>query len=320
MTKEELDLQLAMNYNDLVQYLLQKHGVAKYDYFCTPECRSKNKKLRRTNEGLFCHHIDEDKASNLSQRKVALESDFSMQKAERLVYCSYLEHLLLHIKIFEEYLSGCIKNCGFGLVAYFIPELNFFYENGYFENNYPKEIGESIKEDFENYIVALKYLWGIAKISENDTKQDRIKKATIGSANALWQKSTRVYNELKELEPLYCLAISKKEMRRIERSGFFTDVFLNSQFVGKEVFLREEKNFEIYGKLKIVGYKEVDFNEYKVTALKTKFLNLQALAEKNPTVYRFFKYYVEDITSAKKELNENMVDGKYSIWAEYYGQ
>jgi NAD(P)H-hydrate epimerase len=50
-----------MSYAQLVQHLLDKYGPAKYDYFNTPECKSKSTKLSRTKEGLFCHHIAENK-------------------------------------------------------------------------------------------------------------------------------------------------------------------------------------------------------------------------------------------------------------------
>ena len=54
-------------YFNILEHLLKKYGKAKGDYFLTETCATKNKKVSRTSEGLFCHHIDEDKAINLSQ-------------------------------------------------------------------------------------------------------------------------------------------------------------------------------------------------------------------------------------------------------------
>ena len=88
-----------MSYEDLVTYLLDKYGGAIGDYFRTPECNSKNKKIVRTSEGLYCHHIDEDKGGNLSDSQGAKVQPFEWQKKERLVYCNLLEHLILHVKI-----------------------------------------------------------------------------------------------------------------------------------------------------------------------------------------------------------------------------
>ena len=151
MTREELNLQLQMEYHELVEYLLKKYGVAKYDYFCTPECRSKNEKVRRIKEGLFCHHIDEDKCALLSKKEVAQKSSFEMQKAHRLVYCTYIEHLILHIKIFENYLIGKVQECGFGIAAFFIPGLNHFYETGSLLERYNEMVVEMIKDDFDKW-------------------------------------------------------------------------------------------------------------------------------------------------------------------------
>ena len=88
-----------MDYETLVGYLKTKYGVAKCDYFTNEKCNTKNKRITRTKEGLFCHHIDEDKGCNLGDSNFAREQPYEYQKAERLVYCNYLEHLLLHIQI-----------------------------------------------------------------------------------------------------------------------------------------------------------------------------------------------------------------------------
>ncbi|MBP5204880.1 hypothetical protein J6Z37_01100 [Candidatus Saccharibacteria bacterium] len=91
-----------MTYGELVDYLLKKYGPVECDYFRTEACKSKNPKVSRTNEGLYCHHIDEDKAIMLCNDKITVNNPFEYQKAERLVYCNALEHLILHIKIVEE--------------------------------------------------------------------------------------------------------------------------------------------------------------------------------------------------------------------------
>ena len=98
MDSLEVQNQLKMTYSELVDYLLKKYGPAECDYFRTEACKSKNPKVSRTNEGLYCHHIDEDKAIMLCNDKFAVNNPFEYQKAERLVYCNALEHLILHIK------------------------------------------------------------------------------------------------------------------------------------------------------------------------------------------------------------------------------
>ena len=99
MDRTEIYKELQMTYDELQQYLIEKYGGAVCAYFATPECKSKSKKISRTGEGLYCHHMDEDKGGNLSDPVGAINQPFEWQKKERLVYCNVLEHLILHIKI-----------------------------------------------------------------------------------------------------------------------------------------------------------------------------------------------------------------------------
>jgi len=99
MDRHEIYREIQMTYEELLSYLLQKYGGAVCDYFATPECKSKNKKVTRTAEGLYCHHMDEDKGGNLSNSAQAQMQPFEWQKKERLVYCNIIEHLILHMKI-----------------------------------------------------------------------------------------------------------------------------------------------------------------------------------------------------------------------------
>lgn len=92
---------LKTNYQDIVSALLKKYGSAKHNYFKDTACKIKNPLVTRTNEGLFCHHIDEDKAIMLCNDKFAVNNPFEYQKADRLVYCNLLEHLLLHVKLLK---------------------------------------------------------------------------------------------------------------------------------------------------------------------------------------------------------------------------
>ena len=99
MDKREIYEEIKMPYEEMQKYLLNKYGGAVCDYFYTPDCRTKNKKVSRTKEGLYCHHMDEDKGGNLSNSFQASRQPFGWQKKERLVYCNALEHLILHMKI-----------------------------------------------------------------------------------------------------------------------------------------------------------------------------------------------------------------------------
>lgn len=87
-------------YADYCQYLLTKYGAVGGDYF-TPGF-SQNMAIKRADEGLYIHHIDEDKVANLSDYDVAKTNPFDYQRAARLVYADLFEHILLHILIGEQ--------------------------------------------------------------------------------------------------------------------------------------------------------------------------------------------------------------------------
>lgn len=104
---------LTLSYDEAVTLLLDKYGQAKDDYFreksyerfLNKEIKSIAKgKYSRTSEGLYCHHIDENKYSNLSNLQfiLAYKYSFELQKKEKLVYCDLFEHLILHALITKE--------------------------------------------------------------------------------------------------------------------------------------------------------------------------------------------------------------------------
>ena len=102
MDREELIYEISLTYSEFIHYLLDKYGSAEYDYFHRISqgiLGSYNKKVSRTNEGLICHHIYEDRGGSLSSPISAVIQPLTWQKKENLVYCNMLEHLLLHIKI-----------------------------------------------------------------------------------------------------------------------------------------------------------------------------------------------------------------------------
>lgn len=110
MDKNEIKEELAMSYQSLCDYLLQKYGCAKGNYFHTENCKSKRKDISRTSDGLICHHIREDRGSNLSNTESARTQPFEWQEKENLVFCNLIEHLILHEKIFVMRNKTYMKN------------------------------------------------------------------------------------------------------------------------------------------------------------------------------------------------------------------
>lgn len=157
---------LKTNYQDIVSALLKKYGSAKHNYFKDTACKIKNPLVTRTNEGLFCHHIDEDKAIMLCNDKFAVNNPFEYQKAYRLVYCNLLEHLLLHVKIAENPSPDANENelPGIGGAINFIcKDLNDIYSGKKFSDEWRKNVADKVKDNFDDYIIILRYLWNIVE-------------------------------------------------------------------------------------------------------------------------------------------------------------
>ena len=165
MKKKEIEEQMKMTYIELANYLLEKYGKVPYNYFCNESCKTKKHKNSRINEGLFIHHIDEDKAILLSNPRHALRNPYSYQLAERLVYCNYIEHFLLHIKISEEPKHPNANEFELpgigGAIGYIIPELNDFYMGVKTEQKWRNIAYDIVKENYKEYILLLKYFYNL---------------------------------------------------------------------------------------------------------------------------------------------------------------
>lgn len=171
---------LKTNYQDIVSALLKKYGSAKHNYFKDTACKIKNPLVTRTNEGLFCHHIDEDKAIMLCNDKFAVNNPFEYQKADRLVYCNLLEHLLLHVKIAENPSPDANENelPGIGGAINFIcKDLNDIYSGKKFSDEWRKNVADKVKDNFDDYIIILRYLWNI--VEKNPVYKAIITKETL---------------------------------------------------------------------------------------------------------------------------------------------
>lgn len=156
---------LSMSYDDIVKLLMKKYGTAKHDYFTDRECTIKNKLVSRTAEGLFCHHIDEDKAIMLSHDEYAARNPFEYQKKNRLVYCNLLEHLLLHVKIAEEPRNpdaneNELPGIG-GAINYLCKQLNDIYAGKEPAEEWRKTVASKVQDSFDDYIRILRHLWSV---------------------------------------------------------------------------------------------------------------------------------------------------------------
>lgn len=141
-TMHELDDEWAMPYSELCQYLISKYGNVNGSYFIDSNYDTVNTAIKRPADGLYIHHIDENKYIQLtSPEYIRLQqAPFKCQEKEHLVYCNWLEHIVLHYKIFIEYnsrpdkpiitindeTSPVILGLG-GIVNYMVPQINDYY-------------------------------------------------------------------------------------------------------------------------------------------------------------------------------------------------
>ncbi|WP_253723458.1 hypothetical protein [Spiroplasma citri] len=152
--------------------------------------------ITRGNEGLYIHHIDEDKAIMLSTPAYAKKNPFDYQKADHLVYCNLLEHLVLHIKIVEypNPAQNSGETCGVGgIYNYIVPELNDIYSGIVYKQSWKQKVTEIILPLKNDYFKCIKQLVNLnfdyALLKSFNTKYD------------LWSndKNKQIYKRLKKL-------------------------------------------------------------------------------------------------------------------------
>lgn len=97
MNIEEYNQVKDMTYLEYCDYLQSKYGLGTENYFL--DGYKRNYACSRTREGLFCHHKKEDICILLNVPFFAAGCPAEWQHPENLVYCDYLEHLLLHYMI-----------------------------------------------------------------------------------------------------------------------------------------------------------------------------------------------------------------------------
>lgn len=192
----EIEKLLLMNYDQCTNYFKTKYGNVPKDYFVDERCTQNSSGNTRTKAGLYIHHIDEDKAILLSTTEWAIKNPFDYQKANRLVYCNLLEHLVLHIKIFE--FPNCnknpIDNVGVGgIYSFIVPELNDIYSGIKYKAQW--------KQNITNVVLPLKadYFKCIKKLVELSFPYPLF--TSFNEKYGLWnnEKNQSLYNELKQI-------------------------------------------------------------------------------------------------------------------------
>lgn len=156
MNIQEYEKVKDMDYLEYCDYLQSKYGISTTSYFT--KNWSKCSKVTRTAEGLIVHHKFEDHAIMLCNVKYAKYNPYEWQLPENLVYCDYLEHLLLHIMICETPAAGKNKNENVGIggvINHLVPELNDLFSGWEPSQPWRKNCKDRIINDKDVYFVLL---------------------------------------------------------------------------------------------------------------------------------------------------------------------
>lgn len=176
---------LSLGYEGSVKYLLEKYGQASLPYFEKDSYEdflngkvaapAKNR-VTRTIDGLYCHHVREDKGILLSTPKAikAFQYPYEWQLPENLVYCTLLEHLVLHamIAIEQKDASDQMRLGIGGYVNFMRPELISWFVQGNiptipWQRNCYNAISDMTIEDFRIIILRLDRLLIGNKVTSN---------------------------------------------------------------------------------------------------------------------------------------------------------
>ena len=223
MTLEEYIQVKDMNYDEFCDHLKQKYGKAQYDYFrfrtggYKPGVFAREPKISRTSEGLFAHHVKEDRAILLSVPDVAIRHPREYQSKENIVYCDWMEHLYAHILIAEHPAPNAEEGVGLGgCINYLVPQLNDIFAGYQPGRQWEKTCADKVlttdgKSNYDCYMVLLSRLKMIfLKTTSCDpdmatyflcnTAQEEINDPEIRS------NLDTVYKDIKNLPTDHCLS------------------------------------------------------------------------------------------------------------------
>lgn len=200
MNKKEYEQVKHFSYLEYCDYLQKKYGIGKFPYFTTGWV--KNTKATRTSEGLLIHHKFEDHAIMLGDVNFAVKNPYEWQLPENLVYCDYLEHLLLHIMICEnpapDQNKGEAVGIG-GVINFIVPELNDLYSGWVTKQAWRAECHKRVINDKDVYLELLKRFKHNCK--DYPLYTDRCLYKSFNAAFGLWDphKNFPLFDEIKKL-------------------------------------------------------------------------------------------------------------------------
>lgn len=188
-----------LRYDEYCDYLHMKYGMPEYDYMT--KSYNKNVKCTRTKEGLIAHHKMEDRAINLARKDVAQTHPIEWQYKENIVFCDYLEHLLLHLKICQyPYEDRVDDEVGIGgMLAYMIPELNDVYSGWQTKQEWRKNCYDKIINEKNVYLQIIKEIIIYLKDNKPEYLKYLCQSATAPYGQYDEKNNEELYKEIQEL-------------------------------------------------------------------------------------------------------------------------
>lgn len=292
MIRTELEQLEKMKYDELCTYLKNKYGEVQGDYFLNETCKTANPKIKRSSEGLFVHHIKETEYITISNPKMAIVAPYEYQKAENLVYCDYIEHMLLHICIVKEYMTqkyadetGMIVGIG-GLFRFIFPEI-IDYINGY---EYKKEymitalkvvdgnedfIAKTIidfrkyLDDFDNNeekILLIDSLFGPDHnmFEGKMTKIGRFNEIVEENSDIVWSSIDDIKHRIRELysKRIFGIEIQMGSHREGILRNYYLSYALKGVHYNEEFFVKDKKTFEVINQFLNETFDRFRYGEY----------------------------------------------------------
>ena len=184
-------------YLEYCEYLQNKYGIGLSDYMT--KSYNPKPKCKRTKEGLLAHHKREDQMIMLSTKEYAEKCPFEWQLKENIIYCDYLEHLLLHVLICKypsnEKIDMFDVGIG-GVINFIVPELNDLYSGWITNQSWRKVCHSVVIQDKNVYLAILKQFINIEK--NNPAFHIEMLCRSVNQRFGLWNdmKNIELYKEI----------------------------------------------------------------------------------------------------------------------------
>lgn len=184
-------------YHDYCTYLQNKYGLSPCNYTFGGGGKDK-----RSIDGLELHHIKEHEVTGLSNKEKASNYPIEYQQPQNLCYCDYLEHMLLHIMIFEEDLekNSDVDIMGIlGVINHMVERLNDFYCKdliGY--RDYELNAYHKVKDDVDVYLKIIERIFNSTPKKLYSGICDHLCVSKNNSEDCQELRSN-LYNDIKEL-------------------------------------------------------------------------------------------------------------------------